>query len=487
MREIYIICLAAILSATGAPTAGAQSVKPEIASCVELKEKAIRPLVSACSAHIGCTFILNVQKSCADAQKFLTNLSAKAVNPRRLTNNDVFEAAASPPVGDHPALKAEIEKARAYVLAGMASPNILKRMATDKTRPPKYYEGASVGNRWSGGGVLIGSEGWMYRGQFANDALQGAVHNHYADGEVYAGQWVRGIGRQGRGVLQRPNGRVHEGVFSNDRMDGPALITYPDGSTQKVIYSSGTAIKAGPIAPKGEPAIDPLEIERQQQIKSQQEAAARAKAAAEAAAAKAAAAAAEKQRLEREFQASILTMTDGQLFAKADELDQAGQADWARQTRRALISRFPKSPLAQTAAQQLSGMAPSQPMQAPPSQIAGTQKPATQSGVSGQFGCAATPQASFQNFDKEFGAFMQRRPNRSNIGGSRDQFQYSYFFGTEGLKILERYRACMSPADFATNSTALTNARNQGKTGCEQLATSPASCTPTYPGSWGGP
>jgi hypothetical protein len=473
--------------ATGAPAAGAQTVKPEIASCVELKDKAIRPLVSACTAHIGCTFILNVQKTCTDAKQFMTNLSAKAVNPRRLTNNDVFEAVVPPPVGDHPALKAEIEKARAYVLAGMASPTILKRMATDKTRPPKYYEGSSVGNMWSGGGVLIGSEGWMYRGQFANNALQGAVHNYSSDGEIYAGQWVRGIGKQGPGVLQRPNGRVHEGNFSNGALNGPALVTFPDGSTQKVIYSSGTATKAGPIAPKGEPAIDPLEIERQQQIKSQQEAAARATAAAAAAAAKAAADAAERERLEREFQASILTMTDGQLFAKADELDQAGQADWARQTRRALISRFPRSPLAQTAAQQLSGMAPSQPLQASPSQIVGAPKPAPQSGVSGQFGCAATPQASFQNFDKEFGAFMQRRPNRSNIGGSRDQFQYSYFFGTEGLKILERYRACMSPADFATNSTALTNARNQGKTGCEQLATSPASCTPTYPGSWGGP
>jgi len=52
--------------------------------------------------------------------------------------------------------------------------------------------------------------------------------------------------------------------------------------------------------------------------------------------------------------ASIATLGVGELFARADELDEAGAAVQARAVRRALIARFPESPLAMLAAQRLS-------------------------------------------------------------------------------------------------------------------------------------
>lgn len=58
--------------------------------------------------------------------------------------------------------------------------------------------------------------------------------------------------------------------------------------------------------------------------------------------------------------AQLGDMGAGELFALADELDEQGQTDQARAARRALIARFPDSPLALLAAQRLAG-APSRP------------------------------------------------------------------------------------------------------------------------------
>jgi uncharacterized membrane protein YgcG len=74
------------------------------------------------------------------------------------------------------------------------------------------------------------------------------------------------------------------------------------------------------------------------------------------AAANARAAEREARQAEAQFQSGLKTMNAGQLFAKADELRRAGQQDKAMQTLRALMSRFPNSPLTPMAAQQLSGM-----------------------------------------------------------------------------------------------------------------------------------
>jgi hypothetical protein len=57
------------------------------------------------------------------------------------------------------------------------------------------------------------------------------------------------------------------------------------------------------------------------------------------------------------FAASLTTLGPGELFARADELDEQGARGQARIVRRTLIARFPDSPLALVAAQQLAASA----------------------------------------------------------------------------------------------------------------------------------
>ena len=95
--------------------------------------------------------------------------------------------------------------------------------------------------------------------------------------------------------------------------------------------------------------------------------------------------------------------------------------------------------------------------------------------------CGSTQQESFRMFNKAFADFTARWPNLAGRGGARDQYQYTYFFSTNGLQILETYRSCLSAADFQANTNALVGARDQGKKGCEQLSSSSGTCTPTYP------
>lgn len=57
------------------------------------------------------------------------------------------------------------------------------------------------------------------------------------------------------------------------------------------------------------------------------------------------------------FEERLSALNAGQLFTLADEMLEAGQTDRARAALRALVNRFPDSPLAATAAQQLSTIA----------------------------------------------------------------------------------------------------------------------------------
>lgn len=88
---------------------------------------------------------------------------------------------------------------------------------------------------------------------------------------------------------------------------------------------------------------------------------------------------------------------------------------------------------------------------------------------------------SFAAFDQEFREFTQRYPNQSNWG-TRDTYQYAYFLGSEGLKILQEYRSCMSDADFAANYQALANTRNNGRDNCPKFSSTGGNCQPSYPG-----
>lgn len=96
--------------------------------------------------------------------------------------------------------------------------------------------------------------------------------------------------------------------------------------------------------------------------------------------------------------------------------------------------------------------------------------------------CAKTPDETLADFSAEFDGLVKSHPNResSDGGGTREHYQYAWFLGEEGLRLLEPYRPCLGP-HYDPNHTQLEAMSRKGKEGCIKTATDPASCTPTDP------
>jgi hypothetical protein len=115
--------------------------------------------------------------------------------------------------------------------------------------------------------------------------------------------------------------------------------------------------------------LDPVYAKTEQQIAIRKQQQLDAALAAQVTAAQAAAAEQVK------FKASLKLLGAGQLFAKADEWRRAGDIDKANDALRALIERFPNSPLAGVAAQQLAGSSGATAAASRPSQSASAAAP----------------------------------------------------------------------------------------------------------------
>lgn len=99
--------------------------------------------------------------------------------------------------------------------------------------------------------------------------------------------------------------------------------------------------------------------------------------------------------------------------------------------------------------------------------------------------CRSSQSDSMRQFDAAVADWRTRNPNpgvaAGAASGARAQNQYIYFFGVEGLKILEGFRPCLSAADYDANRRALEGARDQGLENCRRLSTDPSSCVPRMP------
>lgn len=137
---------------------------------------------------------------------------------------------------------------------------------------------------------------------------------------------------------------------------------------------------------------------------------------------------------EAEFEASLNRLGPGQLFAKADELQAAGEIDKARRMLRALIARFPDSPLAATAAQQLSGTGWSAP--APR---------ATPGGGAG--GVGATGTIDCEGIMLRYMQKISPTANSATVGQIDNSHRPSYTIWLQ-RKIREASRAVGCPAGF---------------------------------------
>jgi len=90
-------------------------------------------------------------------------------------------------------------------------------------------------------------------------------------------------------------------------------------------------------------------------------------------------------------------------------------------------------------------------------------------------------ECSFAGFDGEIANFTKTHPQKPSWG-MRDTYQYSYYFGTEGLKILEKYKSCITAAQYNENHEVLLGARDKGLEGCQKTSSDMgANCHPVYP------
>jgi hypothetical protein len=95
--------------------------------------------------------------------------------------------------------------------------------------------------------------------------------------------------------------------------------------------------------------------------------------------------------------------------------------------------------------------------------------------------CTGSPEQEFAAFNSELESFNARYPVQPQWG-TRDLYKFSIFFGTEGLKILEKYRGCMSEADFSTNWNFINGAKETGISGCRATSSDGgAGCVSEYP------
>ena len=106
----------------------------------------------------------------------------------------------------------------------------------------------------------------------------------------------------------------------------------------------------------------------------------------------------------------------------------------------------------------------------------------TRPSPSANSGSAADGACSFAGFDQKIAEWTRRYPVKSSWG-MRDNYQYAYFFGSEGLNILQGYRSCLSDVDFAANFQSLSKARDSGRENCSKVSSSGGGCESSYPSS----
>lgn len=181
----------------------------------------------------------------------------------------------------------------------------------------------------NGEGTFIGEDG-IESGTFEGGELEGGGQEITPDGAWRGGNYHDGeIEGAGFEVGMR-DGQVYymDGNFVDDRPDGSVTMSYTDGTSQRVLWKNGEPVAYGQMAALGAIPAEPV-------YKSPQQLAAEADAA---------------------FDAKLASApSGGALYAIADELEEQGDSAKARRAYRALMTRFPDSPLADRAAGKLDG------------------------------------------------------------------------------------------------------------------------------------
>jgi len=84
----------------------------------------------------------------------------------------------------------------------------------------------------------------VHEGCFVNSWFHGKVKSTYANGDVFEGNWKRGLRPYGKGKYITANGTVYEGYFERnfgkyDNCTGKGKITFPDGTVYEGDFVDG--------------------------------------------------------------------------------------------------------------------------------------------------------------------------------------------------------------------------------------------------------
>jgi hypothetical protein len=371
------------------------------ANCNELKDPDITFQMELCKAHAGCRMVMSIHNSCVKTKRFLTNLKEQIGEGvkglfgyrKEVTSDHVFEASMDDKQRSVTQDKEWKDKADAIRDGQKKTGNEVLTGASTGGGTWTYI-GEISGGKKNGQGTTFYSTGQIERGEFRDNARNGAIDMIEPDGRRSTGSYVSdsmtGMGyrlypdgaakykggfvanqRSGPGVLEFSNGTRYDGNFKVGEYSGEGVIFRNDGSiAQRGVFEKNELSVGKKCDAAGVVVAEvnkPLDEQRQREsaqlaAAEKQRVAAEEKAAADERRRQAEAAEQQRQRdakaaADKAYRDSLAQMNAGQLFAKADEFSSAGDTLKAREVLRALVSRFPDHALAATAATQMSKMA----------------------------------------------------------------------------------------------------------------------------------
>jgi len=400
MMKTTALGLAFWASVLAIPLSAQAQPLPEL-KCEELKEEAVAPIAALCKAHIGCGYVLNSHRRCADAKGYLERLQPLIGEGtktlfgirKEVTPDAVFTAVLGGEAYANardleersPEAKETIRKIGEAVRAVGAGEVLTGRW---KTNVQWVYYGQVRDGKSQGVGTLISEYGSIERGTFGDDGLKGDgdapkkttpnpmtgrksidgpartvgrfIDGHFVRGQILSisgdelylldGAWSYDNGKQTfTGIKTYADGRRFEGRIVSSLHDAGRLLRADGTLAEAGNYEKGKLSVGRQYDGSGKTVIAEIDLpaerkaaeakaEQDKLLQAQEQERRKQEAAAQA---------------EQQFRASLQAMNAGQLFARADELNVQGDRTRAREVQRVLMSRFPDHPLTATTARQI--------------------------------------------------------------------------------------------------------------------------------------
>lgn len=167
---------------------------------------------------------------------------------------------------------------------------------------------------------------------------------------------------------------------------------------------------------------------------------------------------------EKQFRNTLKMLNAGQLFSKADELSSSGDPLKAREVLRALVSRFPDHPLANTAAQKMSNDT-SISAGAAGSRVDNANVSLPSTGAGKCWDVLAQKEKEYES--------INRKPVPA---GATPGLKRVMWMTSDSIKVIDGL--CAGDAKAAKYRGELQTAYQQAKTACEQMSVSSANCAP---------